>query len=246
MEVHPSIEKAKAYFDIQFSRTGSYRHVAAGPFITVSRESGTGGGALADEIGHRLNRLLTVDEPAWTAFDRNLVARMLEDEHLATTLERFLPEDKISEINASVGEIIGLHPNLWSMVHKTNSLMRRLAGLGNVVLVGRGANLATAGTPHGVHLRLIAPPEQRAQRTARIMGLSVDEAFAFNRKTDRARRDYVRSFFNADIDDPSTYDLVVNMAHFTTGSAADLVVSVLHSRGEIEPVPPAAVTPAGV
>lgn len=235
METHSSLEKATAFFDVQFRRTDSGRRVAIGPFITLSRESGTGGSALAEEIGRRLNRMLTVDKPAWTTFDRNLVARMLEDQHLSSTLERFLPEDKVSEIDASVGEIVGLHPSIWTLVHQTNSLMRRLAGLGNVILVGRGSNLATAGTAHGLHIRLIAPPEQRDEYTARERGLSIEQAHAFNRKTDHARRDYVRSFFDTDIDDPAIYDLTVNMAHFTSDTAADLVVSVLRSRGEIEP-----------
>jgi cytidylate kinase len=245
METHPSIDKANAFIDIQLRRPASARHVAVGPFVTISRESGTGGSALAEEIGRRLNRMQTVDKPAWTAFDRNLVARMLEDCHLSSTLARFLPEDRVSEIDASVGEIIGLHPSIWTMVHQTNGLMRRLAALGNVILVGRGANLATANTAHGLHLRLIAPVEQRAQRTARVQGMSIDKAFVFNRKTDHARRDYVRSFFDSDIDDASTYDLVVNMAHFTIDGAADLVVSVLHSRGEIEVAHPT-YSPGGV
>ena len=235
METHPSIDKANAFIDIQLGRPESTRRVAIGPYLTISRESGTGGSALAEEIIRRLNRLQSVDKPVWTAFDRNLVARMLEDNHLSTTLARFLPEDKVSEIDASVGEIVGLHPSIWTMVHQTNGLMRRLAGIGNVIIVGRGANLATAGTAHGLHLRLIAPIEQRAQQTARVHDLSIDKAYLFNRKTDHARRDYVRSFFDSDIDDPATYDLVVNMAHFTIASLADVVVSILRSRGEIEP-----------
>lgn len=234
METHPSIDKAKAYFDLQLSRPPGEHHTSVGPFVTISRECGTGGNDLGDEIARRLNRLLSVDQAAWTVFDRNLVGRMLEDNHLSSSLARFLPEDKVSEVEASVGEIVGLHPSIWTMVHQTNSLMRRLALLGHAIIVGRGSNFATTGSTHGLHLRLIAPAEQRAQRISRLLGLSRDQALAFDRKTDHARRDYVRSFFEADIDDPAGYDLIVNMEHFTTESAADLVVAVLHSRGWIE------------
>ena len=240
METHPPIDKAKAYFALQLNRPPGEHHTTVGPFVTVSRECGTGGNDLGEEIARRLNRLLSVEQPAWTVFDRNLVARMLEDNHLSTSLARFLPEAKISEVEASVGEIVGLHPSIWTMVHQTNSLMRRLANLGHAVIVGRGANYATAGAARGLHLRLIAPTEQRANRISRLLGLSHDQALAFNRKTDHARRDYVRSFFEADIDDPASYDLVVNMEHFTTETAADLVVAVLHSRGWIEPPHPLA------
>ncbi len=245
METHPSIEKAKSYLDIQLGRPLAERHTAIGPFITLSRESGTGGSVLADEIARRLNRLLHVDQPAWTIFNRDLVARMLEDNHLSTSFARFLPEDKISEIESSVGEIVGLHPSIWTMVHQTNSLMRRLATMGHAIVVGRGANFATAGSARGLHLRLVGSSDLRARRTSQLRGLSYEQALAFNRKTDHARRDYVRSFFEADIDDPAGYDLVVNMDHFTTESAANLVVAALRSRGWIETATPAeAVAPS--
>jgi len=232
METHASIEKAKAYIDANF-RPNSARRVALGPFLTLSRESGSGGSALADELSRRLDRFLSVEQPHWTVFDRNLVEKMLEHYKLAASLSRFLPEDKISEIDSSVGEILGLHPSIWTLVHQTNSTMRRLAGMGNVILVGRGANFATAGLGHGLHLRLIGSPFRRAQRTSQLHGLSHEQALAHNRKTDTARRDYVRSYFDADIDDPASYDLVINLDRFTIESAADLAMATLHSRGEL-------------
>lgn len=238
METHPSIDKAKAYFDLQLGTPGTHP-AAISAFVTISRECGTGGNDLGDAIARRLNRLLSVEQPAWTVFDRNLVSRMLEDNHLSTSLARFLPEDKVSELESSVGEILGLHPSIWTMVHQTNSLMRRLATLGHAIVVGRGANYATEGAPHGLHLRLIAPTEQRARRISGLLGLSQDQSLAYIRKTDHARRDYVRSFFEADIDDPAAYDLIVNMAHFTTETAANLAVSVLRARGWIEEPAPA-------
>jgi len=233
METHASIDKAKAYFDVQLTRPESARRVALGPFITISRESGSGGSALAEELSRRLDRFLTVEQPHWTVFDRNLVEKMLEHYQLAASLSRFLPEDKVSEIDSSVGEILGLHPSIWTLVHQTNSTMRRLAGMGNVILVGRGANFATAGLGHGLHVRLIGSPERRARRIGTLRGLPAELALAHNRKADAARRDYVRSFFDADIDDPATYDLMVNMDRFTIEQAADLVIALLQSRGEL-------------
>jgi cytidylate kinase len=234
METHSSIDKAKAYFDLQFTRIPGDRHVSVGPYITISRESGTGGSALGEEIARRLNRLIGIDDPIWTVFDRNLVSRMLEDNHLSTSLARFLPENKVSEIETTVNEIVGLHPSIWTLVNQTNSLMRHLAAMGSAIIIGRGGNLATASSPHGLHLRLIAPVEQRGQRTANILGIPHDQALAYNRKTDHARRDYVRSFFNAEIDDTSSYDLIVNMEHFSIETAADMVVAILRSRGWVE------------
>lgn len=234
METHPSIDKAKAYFDLQLNRPAGGHHTVDGPFITISRECGTGGAALGEELARQLGAPGCSTEAAWAVFDRNLVGRMLEDNHLSASLARFLPEDKVSEIESSVGEIVGLHPSIWTLVHQTNILMRRLATLGRTILVGRGANFATAGCTRGLHLRLIAPPEQRARRIAGLLGLTHEQALAHARRTDHARRDYVRSFFEADIDDPASYDLVVNMEHFSTAAAAALILAVIHDRGWIE------------
>ncbi|MFT3829431.1 MAG: cytidylate kinase-like family protein [Opitutaceae bacterium] len=234
METHPSIEKAKAYLDLQFGRPLGEYHASSGPFITISRECGTGGNALGAELARRLDRLNSVEDAAWTVFDRNLVGQMLEDNHLSSTLARFLPEDKISEVESSVGEIVGLHPSIWTLVHQTNNLMRRLARLGRVILVGRGGNYATEGCARGLHVRLVGSAESRAKRIARLLGLTPEQALAYGRRVDHARRDYVRSFFEADIDDSGAYDLVLNMDRFTTESAADLLVAVLRSRGWVE------------
>ncbi|HLP08351.1 MAG TPA: cytidylate kinase-like family protein [Opitutaceae bacterium] len=230
METHPSIEKAKAYLDLQFGRSSIEHHAVTGPFVTISRECGTGGNALGEELARRIDRLNTVDDAAWTVFDRNLVGQMLEDNHLSSSLARYLPEDKVSEVDASVGEIVGLHPSIWTLVHQTNNLMRRLARLGHVILVGRGGNFATEGSARGLHVRLVGSTERRAERIARLLGLTPEQALAYGRRVDHARRDYVRSFFEADIDDSGAYDLVLNMDRFSTESAADLLVAVLRSR----------------
>jgi cytidylate kinase len=234
MVTTPSLEKAKAYFDLQLGREPCIQRSATGPFLTISRQCGTGASDLAEEIARRLNRMNTVEQPAWTVFDRNLVTRMLEDNKLSSALARYIPEDRVSEIKSSVGEIVGLHPSLWTMVHQTIALIRKLAQLGNAIVVGRGANFAAAAIAHGLHLRLVAPIDFRTERIVQREALTTIQADAYVRRTDQARRNYVRSFFNTDIDDPTAYDLVVNMAHFTTASAADLVVATLSSRGLVQ------------
>ena len=231
METHPSIEKAKAYFDLQFNCPSCEHPTTTGPFVTISRECGTGGAVLATELARRLDRLNDVDNAPWTVFDRNLVGRMLEDNHLSSSLARFLPEDKVSEIEASVGEIVGLHPSIWTLVHQTNNLMRRLARAGNVILVGRGSNHATEGCAQGLHVRIIGDAARRAERVAGLLGITLEQANVYIRKADHARRDYVRSFFDADVDDPGSYDLTLNITRLGIDGAVDLLVALLLRRG---------------
>jgi cytidylate kinase len=180
-------------------------------------------------LANRLEAEMPGDMP-WTVFDRNLVETMLNSRHLSPRLARFLPEDKVSEIDASVGELVGLHPSLWELTQRTNELMRHLARSGHVILVGRGANLATAAIANGVHVRLVASTEHRAQQTARELDVTPAEAEVHNAKVDAARRKYVRSVFGTEIEHASGYDLVINVATIPVELAASLVSDVLLCR----------------
>jgi Cytidylate kinase len=230
MHLQPSLGHAEAYINIHLSRTGPGHHgKAMGPFVTVSRESGAGGSTFARALASRLDEALP-GEVAWTVFDRNLVEEMLRSEHLSPRLARFLPEDRISEIDASIGELLGLHPSLWALIQRTNDMMRELARRGHAIMVGRGANLATEGIPGGLHVRLVAPPLQRAQHMARQLGISLEEAAERNRRIDAARRAFVRSVFESEITRASGYDLTINRGTVSLEVVVELAVTALKER----------------
>lgn len=230
MHLQASLGQAEAYINVHLSRSGhGLFGKASGPFVTVSRESGSGGSVFARALEARLTRDLPGD-PSWTVFDRNLVETMLQSEHLSPRIARFMPEDKVSEVDASIGELLGLHPSIWNMIQRTNELMRQLARAGNAIIVGRGANCATETIPGGLHVRLVASPAHRAAYTASELGLTPEAAASHNIRTDAARRNYVRSVFATDVDRASGYDLVLNVSTIELETAVDMAVQVLRSR----------------
>lgn len=230
MHLQPSLGHAEAYLNVHLSRSGRgpFSRVS-GPFVTVSRESGSSGSTFARALAVRLENELPGEVP-WTVFDRNLVETMLQSEHLSPRIARFLPEDRVSEIDASIGELLGLHPSLWNLIQRTNDLMRQLARAGHAILVGRGANCATDGIPGGLHVRLVAPPGCRAERTAAERGISIEMAAGYNARTDTSRRKYVRSVFATDADRASSYDLVINVGTIDLETAVGLALAALQSR----------------
>ena len=199
-----------------------------GSFVTISRAAGSGGASLARLLARKLNGEAAADV-VWKVYEGNLTTRMLQDQHLPARFARYLPEDKVPEINATIGEFVGLHPSLWELIQKTNETMRQLATGGNVILVGRGANFATAGLPGGVHVRLVAPADYRARFYAQRFGVTFDEAMAHNAKCDAARRRYVTTYFNTDVANPAAYDLVINTAHVPLAEAADMITAHLRA-----------------
>ncbi len=235
MNALPVFQKAEAYLNIHLTHTGpgGTAHPAP-PFITLSRESGTNGTALARALATRLAN--EGDRLPWTVHSANLIEEMLRTNNLPPHLARFLPEDKVSELNASVGEVVGLHPNLWMLVAKINELMRQIARDGHAIIVGRGANFATRDLPNGIHLRLVAPAAYRDAHAARELHLEHGKASARNAQRDAARQRYVRATFNANLTDPTAYDLVFNVAQVPFEVMVELVVHYVaaHSR---TPVP---------
>ena len=231
----PNLEKAEAYLNLHLTRLSrAPAKSACLPFITLSRESGAGATTLARMLAYDLNAALSPDEAPWTLFDGNLVEAMLEANHYSAALARYLPEDAVSEIEASVGELVGLHPNLWELTQKTNALIRRLARLGHCILIGRGSNFAAAGLPNGTHLRLIGSPEQRAAHLAEAHGWSPPDARQHLERTDAARRRYVQRTFGRAIDDPLGYDAIINTDLVPLVEAAQWIA---HRVRRHEPVP---------
>ena len=127
------------------SRSPWSHEKSAAPFVTVSREAGSGGSSFARILVRKLNAE-AAGGVFWRVFEGDVTARMLRENRLPVRIARFLPEQRVPELSATIGELIGLHPNLWSLVQKTNETMRQLAAVGHVILVGRGANFATAGS----------------------------------------------------------------------------------------------------
>jgi len=235
MKTHPGLETAGAYLHAHMGKTGSpWVGKPEGPYITISRESGAGGSSLARALALRLNAQFP-EHPQWTVYTANLIEELLQSQHLSPRLARFLPEDKIPEIAAAVGELVGLHPNLWDLVQKTNELIRRLARSGFAIIVGRGANFVTAEIAHGVHVRLVGPVAQRAKHMACLQQMDEADARTFNAKRDLARERYVRTNFNANIKDPTAYDLVLDTGRVDLSEAAELVATLVLARMPVLP-----------
>lgn len=242
MTILPVFEKAEAYLSIHLSHSGPGGVIKApGPFVTISRESGAGGSTVAAAL---LDRLHTGPGAAhWAVYSANLIEEMLHNAGLPAQLARFLPEDRVSEIEGTIGEIVGLHPNLWSLIDRTNELIRRLARDGCAIFLGRGANFATAGIPNGVHVRLVAPVIVRAERTARWLAIDQKSAELDNTRRDAARARYVRATFGCDVRNPSDYDLVINTGTVPAATAAEIIAGFV--RAHVAPAAAALETAPG-
>ncbi|MEI8235021.1 MAG: cytidylate kinase-like family protein [Verrucomicrobiota bacterium] len=218
----------RAYLEALHRQT-TLPHRPTLPIVTISREAGAGAvtvGALTAEL---LNASPASAVPPWTVFDKNLLARVLEDHQLPETLKRFLPEDARPGVTGAVEEILGLHPSAWRLAEHTTDTILRLASIGNAILVGRGANFITAKIQPAVHVRLVAPVEARVAHLAEYHHLTHDEAVAYAKKADQGRRRYVKRYFAGILEDPLNYTLTLNTGRLGYQAAARVIVEALNT-----------------
>ncbi|HEX9048842.1 MAG TPA: cytidylate kinase-like family protein, partial [Verrucomicrobiae bacterium] len=167
----------------------------------------------------------------WTVFDRDLMEKVLADHNMPKYLAKFLPEDRASQIEDTLADIFGVHPPAQKIVQQTAETMLQLAELGNAILIGRASNIVTAKLPHVLHVRLIAPLDDRIERICRDEHKTPDEARRFCLEEEQARVRYVRTYFSADINDALLYHLVINTSRVGYDNAARMIGdAVLHLR----------------
>lgn len=200
--------------------------------VTISRQAGTGGHFIAEKLAELLQAQSPEGSPSWIIFDRNLVERVLADHHLPARLEKFMPEDRISQIEDTLDELFGLHPPSWTLVEKTGETMLRLAELGNVILIGRGGNVITSRLDYAFHIRLVGSLDARTTFIKADRHLDERAARELIQQEDDGRRRYLKKYFHKEIDDPLLYHLVINTPVVGHAAAANLIAHTMCSNGE--------------
>jgi cytidylate kinase len=195
----------------------------SGPALTISHQAGAG----AHEIAGLVARLLQVSEPTgaakWTVFDRELVAKVLEEHQLPQSLAERMPEDRRTWIQDLAEELVGLRPTSWDMVPKIVETVLHLADAGHVILIGRGANLITAKMPNVFHVRLVSPLSERMARVEQLEHLAPDAAAEFIANGDRGRERFVKTHFHERVADELLYHMVINTGRIPIPDAAQLI-----------------------
>ncbi len=205
--------------------------------ITISRKTGSGSLGIADALARILQVRWPRERCQWTVFDRNLVERVLEDHHLPGRLAGYMREDRVGAIQDMMTEILGLHPSSWDLFHQTTETILRLAEMGQVILIGRGANMVTAKLPHVFHVRLCGSKERRLKRLQENLNLSPEAAAEFLEKTERGRERYLKDHFKSDINDPELYHLVINTDRIECSQAAELIAEAAVRWGKTYAMP---------
>jgi cytidylate kinase len=204
------------------------------PVITISRQYGSGGQEIAQIICDRMG---------YRYFDKELMSHLGAQMGLAPDQVVDLPEDQ-HQVRSLVERLFGNaptpfgDPGEWALaarieaqqhmsIQTVQRLIRAAHDQGNVVIVGRGGQVVLRDAPDVFHVRVVAPTEVRIQRVQQSEEVTADVARERVLQHDQASDDYVRRFYDADLDDPLLYDMVINTGKLTPAVAVDLIIKAL-------------------
>ena len=198
------------------------------PVVTISRQCGAEGGAIASRTAEILTEMGHGKHP-WVVVDKNLAERVIEDHHLPKRIKSFFSDEQTLSIEGQVEAILGISVPGATMIEKMARTIVRLAKIGHVIFVGRGAHLITAKFPRAAHVRIIGSFNRRVERLAESKQCSRDEAAAEVRRVDAERRQLISTYFHSNPDDATQYDMVFNTDRISVEEAARLIAQLVSS-----------------
>ncbi|HHT46045.1 MAG TPA: hypothetical protein GX004_01975 [Firmicutes bacterium] len=187
------------------------------PVITISRQFGSGGEAIARIVSQRLNYLLLnratiteklkeydVSEPEFSQFDE----------------KKILPGD---------GDTSELEKSYLRYLEALHNFFYDLAIRENLVILGRGGQVLFKDFPPALHVKVIAPYKNRLQRVQKLYNLDEAAAARLISEQDQDREEYLRHAFGCEWFDLDFYHLVFNTGILGLEEASDLIIQLARS-----------------
>jgi cytidylate kinase len=198
-----------------------------GVSVTISREAGARGGT----IGRRVARKL-----GWPVHDRELLEYMAQDavarqalidglapaarEWVEARLQALLREQNLSQ-----------HPSVIQLAR----VVLALGVQGEVVLIGRGAGCILPRETT-LHVRIIAPLQERIAYMSQWMRLTLEEASERVRLRDERRVEFIATHFHRQPSEIHQYDLLLNSVALGEEICAELIAQAVRARtAQLEP-----------
>jgi cytidylate kinase len=198
--------------------------------VTISREYGAAGLAVADGVARALGySLLTDDLPASVA-QRLGTTQDVVASHAGA--EPPLAERVLGGLEAATPEAVSPPSRVVDRFdedvrREIERSVREHADRGEVVILGRMASVVLAGRPGMVRVFLTAPKAWRVERLCEAFGFTPERAKAEIARVDARRRNYARERFNVVWASPDGYDLVVDTSRFGIDGAVELIVAAV-------------------
>jgi Cytidylate kinase-like family len=196
--------------------------------VAISAAYGARGGLIGPELARRLD--VPFVDRALTHKVAGALEVSVEEAHQQweppsqTFLERILSSFRGVDTGAPVGPPAETNsPEDFRRAAEAAVLEQAATGEG--VILGRGSVAALQRHAHVLRVRLTGPPDRRLPIAMELSGLDEQAAGAAMRRLDRYHADYLREFYDVDIDDPALYHLTIDATALGVGPCVELIVT---------------------
>jgi cytidylate kinase len=201
--------------------------------ITISRQFGAGG----KTFGRRL-----ADTLGYYYADEDIIERAVVEFSVSTDGKKILetePGDKlkrfISKLNPFGTSLMELplsdkerYIDGYKYVELLNLIMPKIAREGNAVIIGRGGQYVLRNFEDTYHILLIAKEEDRIKFIEDNYRVSSTRTLQILKRMANRRANLYSYFGKKDYDDPTLYDLVLNMSLLNIDKAEGLICKLIN------------------
>ena len=196
-------------------------HLEEGPWITISKSLGADWEPVARHLA---------DQLGWQIYDREILEAIAGETHARQAILARLDEHDVGWLEDTLRRLaVPDDPGQRAFLDHVARVIVTLGRKGRTILVGRGANwILDPG--YGLRVRLVAPLESRVETLAAREHLPPARARAKIEEDDAARARFIRQIFGREIDDPTGYDIVLNLGSLAAPAAAEGILAALRRK----------------
>jgi cytidylate kinase len=202
--------------------------------VTISREYGSGGGEIASRLAKRLG---------WELIDHEIVEYIAAEMGMTTQEAEARDEQAEGVFAQAMNTVQYLDPTFMAYAPSAAFLsdeevyretlirvVRAAFTRGHVVIVGRGSQVLLAEQRNVLHVRIVAPFEQRVAYVMQREGLDQQAAQSRIQMKERARGRFLETKYHCKAEDAHLYDIILNTAFLDLDSAVDVMCNALQHK----------------
>ena len=185
--------------------------------ITIGRQHGSNGHAVAETLAKRLNI---------PCYSKEIVDRTARDSNFGHEVIRSYDEKRISPFIAPSTHFFGMDEGFrlnMQIASAQFEAIRSLADEGDAVFVGRCADYVLRSRKDLVRIFLMADMPYRIKTVMERKSLTQDQAKKLIREVDKDRSSYYRYYTDQTWGDSDCYDLCLNVGRVGIEGAAESI-----------------------
>ena len=204
--------------------------------VTISREFGSGGAYIGQQIAKKLNMYYA---------DYEIVAKAAEY-FSANIVDVASQEERVEPLWKSLWNFYGTAvPNVYvptrrifvptsqELFNEQSEIIRKIAAEHSAVIIGRGGFYVLRDFPNKIDICLHADMEFRNRRIQGLYNISEEEANNMIKQTDKERALYISTFTGMDWNNSKNFDLTLNTGKLGINKSLELILEFIRLRSDI-------------